>query len=74
MTGLHYELRCESPESEIRESNLVIDKNYGEMKSEDMDDIIMHDEDVLIEVAEGIESEHVEYEAGSSKQVIVVRC
>ena len=41
------------------------------MKSEDMDDIIVHGEDVLVEVGEG--SEHVGYEDGSSKQVIVVR-
>ena len=51
LTGLHYELRYESPESEIRESNLLMDDNYGEMKSEDMDDIIMHGGDVLVEVA-----------------------
>ncbi|XP_062511635.1 scaffold attachment factor B1-like isoform X2 [Corticium candelabrum] len=72
LTGLRYELRCESPESEFRESNLVIDEDYAEMKSEDMDDIIMHGEDVLVEVAEGIESEHMEYEDGSSEQVILV--
>ena len=35
----------------MKESNLLIDEDYGEMKSEDMDDIIVHDEDVLIEVA-----------------------
>ena len=70
MTGLHYELRFKSPESEIRESNLVIDEDYGEMKSEDMDDIIMHGEDVLVEVAEGIESKHVGYEDGSPNKLL----
>ena len=35
----------------MKESNLLIDEDYGEMKSEDMDDIIVHGEDVLIEVA-----------------------